>query len=281
MSNIAQCKDFSERVDLCESLHMYLKPIARINISVPIPPTMRVAGATMSTWEIMDKIRELILPDEFVFLRLLKTAGELYRFEGELESKVAARSCLTRLDNTLIRIESTGHEFRLRAADAKLPYPTRTEWETFFRESKSMNETKPGERADTVHIEGLPIRWFQAKQNPMQAVQVAAAAIGPSGLSLSAPTPNVDDKENKPSLEVLQQVFSTFGEIRCCDIPSLDPFRISQITLGAAASPVQDTTFDAYIQYSEYIGFVKAMDACRNMKLMLIDDTNAAYTANI
>ncbi|CAF4969991.1 unnamed protein product, partial [Rotaria socialis] len=52
----------------------------------------------------------------------------------------------------------------------------------------------------------------------MQAVQVAAAAIGPSGLSLSAPTPNVDDKENKPSLEVLQQVFSTFGEIRCCDI---------------------------------------------------------------
>ncbi|CAF4943629.1 unnamed protein product, partial [Rotaria socialis] len=47
MSNIAQCKDFSERVDLCESLHMYLKPIARINISVPIPPTMRVAGATM------------------------------------------------------------------------------------------------------------------------------------------------------------------------------------------------------------------------------------------
>ena len=24
-----------------------------------------------------------------------------------------------------------------------------------------MNETKPGERADTIHIEGLPIRWFQ------------------------------------------------------------------------------------------------------------------------
>ncbi|CAF4057888.1 unnamed protein product, partial [Adineta steineri] len=62
MSNISQCKDLSERGDLCESLHMYLKPIARINISVPIPPTMRVAGSTISTWEIMDKIRELILP---------------------------------------------------------------------------------------------------------------------------------------------------------------------------------------------------------------------------
>lgn len=140
---------------------MYLKPIARINITVPIPPTLRVAGATMSTWEIMDKMRELILPDEFVFLRLLKSAGEVYRFEGELESKAISRSCLTRLDNTLIRMETTGHEFRLRAAEAKLPYPTRTEWETFFRESKGMNETKPGERADTIHIEGLPIRWFQ------------------------------------------------------------------------------------------------------------------------
>lgn len=140
---------------------MYLKPIARINITIPIPPTLRVAGSTMSTWEIMDKIRELILPDEFVFLRLLKSAGEVYRFEGELESKAISRSCLTRLDNILIRMETTGHEFRLRAAEAKLPYPTRTEWETFFRETKGMNETKPGERADTIHIEGLPTRWFQ------------------------------------------------------------------------------------------------------------------------
>lgn len=140
---------------------MYLKPIARINITVPIPPSMRVTGAQIPSWEIMDKIRELILPDEFVFLRLLKSTGELFRFEGELESKAIARSCLTRLDNTLIRLETSGNEFRLRAAEAKLPYPTRTEWETFFRETKGMNETKPGERADTIHIEGLPIRWFQ------------------------------------------------------------------------------------------------------------------------
>ena len=113
----------------------------------------------------------------------------------------------------------------------------------------------------------------------MQAVQAAAAAIGPSGLPSASATSTNDDKENKPSIEVLQQVFSTFGEIRCVDIPCLDPFRSSNGTLGAG--PLQDTTFDAFIQYSEYIGFVKAMDACRNMKLMLIDETNTAYTANI
>jgi arginine/serine-rich splicing factor 17 len=115
----------------------------------------------------------------------------------------------------------------------------------------------------------------------MQAVQAAAAAIGPSGLPSVSTAPSTDDKENKPSIEILQQVFSTFGEIRCCDIPYLDPFRTSTGALGTAASLSQDTTFDAYVQYSEYIGFVKAMDACRNMKLMLIDDTNTAYTANI
>ena len=113
----------------------------------------------------------------------------------------------------------------------------------------------------------------------MQAVQAAAAAIGPSGLPSSSTTSVTDDKENKPSIEVLQQVFATFGEIRSSDIPCLDPFRISNGTPGTTVP--QDTTFDAYIQYTEYIGFVKAMDACRNMKLMLIDENNTAYTASI
>ena len=114
----------------------------------------------------------------------------------------------------------------------------------------------------------------------MQAAQAAAAAIGPSGLPSSLSNTSItDDKENKPSIEVLQQVFCTFGEIRCCDIPCLDPFRVSNGP-GSTALP-QDTTFDAYIQYTEYIGFVKAMDACRNMKLMLIDENNTAYTASI
>ncbi|CAF0790788.1 unnamed protein product [Didymodactylos carnosus] len=274
MSNLQLCKDLNERSDLYEPLRMHLKPIARLNISMPLP-VMRIPGQTISTWEIMDKIRSLILPDEFIFLRLIKSAGELYRFEGELESKQIARSCLIRLDNSVIRI-STGQEFRLRAAEAKLQYPSRTDWETFFREAKNMNETKPGERADTVHIEGLPIKWFQEKPNPMAAVQAAAHAIGSGGQIQSID--QEQNKENKPSLEILQQVFSTFGEIRCCDIPSLDPYRFG---IDNQQIMTQDTTFDAFIQYSEYISFVKAMDAFRNMKLMHIEDNNVAYTASI
>ncbi|CAF0768759.1 unnamed protein product [Didymodactylos carnosus] len=274
MSNLQVCKDLSERSNLYEPLRMYLKPIARLNISMPLPVT-RAPGQTISTWEIMEKIRSLISPDEFIFLRLIKSASELYRFEGELESKQIARSCLIRLENSIIRI-STGHEFRLRAAEAKLQYPSRTDWETFFREAKNMSETKPGERADTVHIEGLPIKWFQEKPNPMAAVQAAAHAIG-SGSHIQS-IDQEQNKDNKPSLEILKQVFSTFGEIRCCDIPSLDPYRFG--IDGQRVVP-QDTTFDAFIQYSEYISFVKAMDAFRNMKLMHIEENNVAYTAAV
>lgn len=115
----------------------------------------------------------------------------------------------------------------------------------------------------------------------MQAVQAAAAAIGTSVLPSSSSSSANDDKENKPSIEILQQVFSTFGEIRCCDIPCLDPFRTSHGSLGSSVPISQETTFDAYIQYSEYIGFVKAMDACRNMKLMLIDESNMSFTASV
>ena len=36
-----------------------------------------------------------------------------------------------------------------------------------------------------------------------------------------------------------------------------------------------DVSFEAYIQYKEYIGFVKAMTALRGMKLVLVQNGNA------
>lgn len=114
----------------------------------------------------------------------------------------------------------------------------------------------------------------------MQAAQAAAAAIGSNVLTSSSSTTN-DEKENKPSIDIVQQAFSTFGEVRCCDIPCLDPFRSLTNPVGVNVPLPQETTFDAFIQFTEYIGFVKAMDACRNMKLLLIDENNVAHTANI
>lgn len=43
----------------------------------------------------------------------------------------------------------------------------------------------------------------------------------------------------------------------------------------------QDLVFDVYIQYKEYMCFVKCMEALRGMKLMHINVEGKAYTANI
>ena len=94
------------------------------------------------------------------------------------------------------------HELlKVRAAEAKAPFPTRSEWDSYFRENKTMNEMKAGERPDTIHLQNLPTKWFVNHQDK-------------SGVS-----------KDKPSEFVLKRVFGTFGEIRAVDIPILDPYR--------------------------------------------------------
>lgn len=124
-----------------------------------------------------------------------------------------------------------------------------------------MNEMKAGERPDTIHLEQLPCKWFIQYQDK-------------SGLA-----------QDKPSEVILKKAFATFGDVRMVDIPMLDPYR-HKMKAGVSGIKTfsfgQDLVFDAYIQFKEYIGFVKAMNALRGMKLCYQDrDTNKAWTANI
>ena len=44
----------------------------------------------------------------------------------------------------------------------------------------------------------------------------------------------------------------------------------------------QDLVFEAYIQYKEYIGFVKAMNSLKGMKLLRKDkDEDRSWVANV
>ena len=91
-----------------------------------------------------------------------------------------------------------------------------------------MNEMKPGERPDTIHIENLPCKWFVNYQDK-------------SGLA-----------HDKPSDYVLKKAFSTFGDIKLVDIPLLDPYRhkMKKSVSGLKTfSFGQDLVFEAYIQY--------------------------------
>ena len=49
---------------------------------------------------------------------------------------------------------------QIRAAEAKPSFPSRHDWDAFFKNNKDMNEMKPGERPDTIHIAGVPTKWF-------------------------------------------------------------------------------------------------------------------------
>merc|ERR1711935_945915 len=90
-----------------------------------------------------------------------------------------------------------------RAAEAKVNFPSRHDWDSYFRDAKNMNEMRPGERPDTIHLKDLPTRWFSQHDRKAKGA----------------------DLELRPSDLVVREVFKTFGEIRCIDIPMLDPYR--------------------------------------------------------
>lgn len=119
--------------------------------------------------------------------------------------------------------------------ETKPDFPTRHEWDSYFRNSKDMNELKPGERPDTLHIENLPVEWL------------------------------TEPGEKYPSENILKKIFSVFGEVARVDLPVTDPSRINH---GVGIC-------DAYVQYRDYKAFAKAMDALRGNKLAYITDTKS------
>jgi len=237
-----------------------LKPIAKINVSVQLPQ-LKKAGAKISNWEVMEKVKEMARPYTFPVFKVSKSSLEFIRFESEIENYSSMENVLAKLDMKTIKLSGFTELLKVRAAEAKTPFPTRADWDAFFRENKVMNEMKAGERPDTIHFENLPCKWFVNYQDK-------------SGLA-----------HDKPSEFVLKKAFQAFGDIRIVDIPMLDPYRhkmkktlsgINTFSFG------QDLVFEAYIQYKEYIGFVKAMNALKGMKVCYKDrESERAWTSNI
>ncbi|XP_026880882.2 A-kinase anchor protein 17A isoform X2 [Electrophorus electricus] len=245
--------DTTEAVQLCKEYNLYLKPIARMTISVALPQ-LKMPGKSISNWEVMERLKNMVQPDQFSSLRISKSTMDFIRFEGEVENKSAVRSFLAKLDGKSIKLSGFTDILKVRAAENKVDFPTRHDWDSFFRDAKDMNETVPGERPDTIHLEGLPCKWFAQKDSP----------------------------SDRPSEAVLRAVFEGFGKIRNVDIPMLDPYReemtgknFNTFSFGGHLN------FEGYIQYEEHTGFVKAMDILRGMKLMLKGEDGKAVACGI
>ncbi|NXU54245.1 AK17A protein, partial [Turnix velox] len=245
--------DTSEAVELCAPCGLYLKPITKMTISVALPQ-LKQPGKSISNWEVMERLKGMVQTHQFSTLRISKSTMDFIRFEGEVENKSLVKSFLACLDGKTIKLSGFSDILKVRAAEYKIDFPTRHDWDSFFRDAKDMNETLPGERPDTIHLEGLPCKWFAAK----------------------------DSGSEKPSEEVLIKVFQKFGEIRNVDIPMLDPYREEMTGRNFHTfSFGGHLNFEAYVQYREYAGFIKAMNALRGMKLMYKGDDGKAVACNI
>lgn len=261
MNSFQLCRNTSDTVPLYLPQNLYLKPIARINISVQFPQIIE-PGKSISNWEIMEKIRAMIKPEEFSSFKISKSSLEVIRFEAEIEDKSRIHHLIALLDGRSMKLNTFAQSFKIRAAEAKQDFPTKHTWDTFFRDAKNMNEMRTGERPDTVHISNLPIKWFVAPQNS-------------------------NEEDAKPSQKIFHRIFEKFGHIRVVDIPICDPYRkkMKEHMSGMRTFTFdEDTFFEGYVQFKDYVGFVRAMDAFRGMKLLYKDPkcVNGMYpTINI
>lgn len=251
MNAFQSCSNTTDAVPLYLPQQLYLKPVARICINVQLP-TQKMIGKSVSNWELMDQLRQLIRPDEFTHLKVIKTTAETMRFEAEVEHKNKLFRVLSKVDRKMIKLKDISDVLKIKAAEAKLDFPTKQTWDDFFSNAKDMNEMKPGERPDTVHLSNLPTKWFV----PYHMAQE-------------------DDADMKPSEKIFYRIFEKFGHIRAIDIPICDPYRHR---MKAHIAGLQTSTFDeaadffeGYVQFRDYFGFTKCMDAFRHMKLMRKD----------
>ena len=248
------CSDTCEAMDLAPSRKLYLKPIARLYIHVSLPE-IKVAGVSISNWEVMERIKSMVAPDQFAVLKVVESSLEFIRFEGETDTKALLNKFIMKLNGKFIKLSGFSDPLKVIAIQASVKFPTRHEWEEFFKGREGLSETNPGERPDTIIIKGLPSKWFSE-----------------------------EGSGHRPNEKILISVFERFGKIRSVDIPILDPYRQK---MSENSSEFQTfyfgshLHFDAYIQYTQYQGFASAMAALKEMKLMQASDDSRAACANI
>lgn len=254
--NTSLVSDLSDAVPVCPQLELYLKPIAKVNISVGLPK-LKVPGQTVSNWELMEKIKLMCTPHQFSVLRVSKSTVDFVRFEGEVENKSLIKTFISQLDGKFIKLSGFPDAQKVSCGETKVPFPSRHDWDSFFRDSGQFNEMEPGKRPDTIHLKDVPCKFFTNKKKQ-----------------------NVDE-------DLVKLAFLPFGEIRNIDIPMLDPYRSDQTSTNSNGGNFQTFSFgsrlnfEMYIQYREYIGFAKCMDEFRGKKLVMKETDGKAIAATV
>ena len=223
---------------------LFLKPDARITIQVKLPQ-IKVCGISISNWEVMERIKELVKPETFVSLRVIHYSREVINFEGDVESVRAMRKVVLLLHKKAIKLSGFSEVLRVSAKPYQQSYPTKEKWEEYFEERgvESFENGRPGERADTVVLKELPVKWFASRTS-----------------------------DGKPCPRLLSQAFQKFGAVRKVGISD---YHSQANTFGPRAESIN---FDCYIQYEKYASFTNAMSGLKSMKLLRLEDAGKEST---
>ncbi|KAE9416918.1 hypothetical protein Angca_005971, partial [Angiostrongylus cantonensis] len=195
-----------------------------------------IPGQSISNWDLMERLKKGVAPIQVSSLfnfRVVVHKNVHYKF-------IFVVKAIKILESMTVKVSGFSDPVRVRAAEAKSDFPSRHDWDLFYMKNK-LDESKPGERPDTIYMAKIPIKWFAEKGSDL------------------------------PSEDLLRYAMEAFGNVRMVDIPVCDEIRremdpeISGIrNKGFSFGP--DVFFEAYVQFAEYSGFVNAMDSLRNMK---------------
>jgi arginine/serine-rich splicing factor 17 len=78
MSVVQSCSDTNDALDFFRAQGLFLKPIARLNISVQLPQ-LKKSGAKISNWEVMERVKDMAKPFGFPVFKVSKSSLEFIR----------------------------------------------------------------------------------------------------------------------------------------------------------------------------------------------------------
>ena len=221
---------------------LFLKPDPKVSIEVKLPDIKNV-GVSVSNWEVMEKLRILSLPEIFVSLRVVSYSRDIIHFEGELDTTRAMHKVILLIDGKSIKLSGFTDLLKVKCKQKKVPHPSKREWEDFFSDQgmDSFDDERPGERPDTVHIKGLPVKWFTSRMS-----------------------------EGKPCERILTQAFQKFGSVR--EVGVYEPSSSHNSSFSSFGPGTRALHFEAFIQYEKYSAFCNAMQSLKGMKLIRLED---------
>lgn len=107
--------DTTEAVCLCAEYSLYLKPIAKVTVSVALPQ-LKLPGKSISNWEVMERVKGMVAPEQFSALRISKSTMDFIRFEGEVENREVVKGLVGRLDGKSIKLSGFTDILKVREA---------------------------------------------------------------------------------------------------------------------------------------------------------------------